>query len=197
MGNLASLEQGHGLSKSEVERLERRVRKLGRGRTELARSDLLAVDGLAGNPFTDRIFEMFDSGELQHLCSWRSVRSVCTPRPCVCSYRRRSLHCAADEDRLLLLTDMKALMVALTRLSDEEARFRFAFAVFDTNGDGVIDREELLRVFQLTNKRSMTTPQLEQVVDSTIARWDDRGGGTLSYPAFKSLLLASTSNLSL
>lgn len=72
-----------------------------------------------------------------------------------------------------------------------------AFAVFDANGDGVIDRQELLYVFQLTNKRSMTAPQLEQVVDSTIARWDDRGGGTLSYAAFKSLLLASTANLSL
>jgi len=85
----------------------------------------------------------------------------------------------------------------LTALSSSAALRSVAFAVFDANGDGVIDREELLHVFQLTNKRSMTAVQLEQVVESTIALWDDRGAGTLSYPAFKRLLLASTSAMSL
>lgn len=62
MGNFHSLEQGQGkLSKTELDRLERRLRKLGRGRTELARSDLIGVEGM-DNPFIDRMFGMFDKG---------------------------------------------------------------------------------------------------------------------------------------
>ena len=72
-----------------------------------------------------------------------------------------------------------------------------AFAVFDTSGDGVIDREELLQVLKLTNKRSMSPEQLEQVADSTIARFDEEGRGSLAYPAFKSLLRSATADLSL
>lgn len=89
------------------------------------------------------------------------------------------------------------MLQVLTQLTDQESRFHFAFSVFDTNCDGVIDRSELLHVLQFTNKRGMTPEQLEQVVDSTIARWDEDGSGCLAYPAFRSLLLASTASLSL
>jgi hypothetical protein len=126
MGNLQSLETGHGkLSKSELDRLERRTRKLGRGRTEVARSDLLAVDGLAGNPFTDRIFEMYDQGDV----SSTAAHAVCScvilvpPAP-PCPNATLPVLLPADADRLLLLSDMNRLMEALKRLSDEEARLR-------------------------------------------------------------------------
>ena len=62
MGNLQSLEREGALSKAEMDRLERRLRRLGFGRAEVARSDLRAVDGLSQNPFMERIFEMYDSG---------------------------------------------------------------------------------------------------------------------------------------
>lgn len=63
MGNLQSLEREGTLSKAEVDRLERRLRRLGRGRAEVARSDLRGVDSIAQNPFMERIFEMYDKGE--------------------------------------------------------------------------------------------------------------------------------------
>jgi hypothetical protein len=63
MGNLQSLEREGTLSKAEVDRLERRLRRLGRGRAEVARSDLRGVDSIAHNPFMERIFEMYDKGE--------------------------------------------------------------------------------------------------------------------------------------
>jgi hypothetical protein len=62
MGNLQSLEREGALSKAEIDRLERRLRRLGFGRAEVARSDLRGVDGLSQNPFMERIFEMYDSG---------------------------------------------------------------------------------------------------------------------------------------
>lgn len=62
MGNLQSLDNSVGLSKAEIDRLERRLKKLGRGRAEVARSDLRGVSGLAQNPFMERIFQMYDAG---------------------------------------------------------------------------------------------------------------------------------------
>jgi hypothetical protein len=71
MGNLQSLESQCGengtLSKAEMDRLERRLRKQGRGRAEVARSDLRAIDGLSQNPFVERIFQMFDSGMAEYI----------------------------------------------------------------------------------------------------------------------------------
>ncbi|KAI7844791.1 hypothetical protein COHA_001671 [Chlorella ohadii] len=60
MGNLQS-SHGEGLSKAELERMERRLKRLGRGEKELARSDFQMIPELAGNPFLPRIFEMFDA----------------------------------------------------------------------------------------------------------------------------------------
>ena len=64
MGNLQSLEREGTLSKSEIDRLERRLRRLGRGRAEVARSDLRGVEGLGQNPFLSRIFQMYDTGKI-------------------------------------------------------------------------------------------------------------------------------------
>ncbi|KAG7673609.1 hypothetical protein Ndes2526B_g02940 [Nannochloris sp. 'desiccata'] len=61
MGNLQSLDRDGALNKAEIDRLERRLRRLGFGRSEVARSDLRSVDGLSQNPFMERIFEMYDS----------------------------------------------------------------------------------------------------------------------------------------
>lgn len=65
MGNLQSLEREGSLTKAELDRLERRLKKLGRGRAEVARSDLKTLDGLGQNNFVERIFQMFDEGENQ------------------------------------------------------------------------------------------------------------------------------------
>ena len=65
MGNLQSLEREGSLTKAELDRLERRLKKLGRGRAEVARSDLKALDGLGQNNFVERIFQMFDEGTNQ------------------------------------------------------------------------------------------------------------------------------------
>jgi len=69
--------------------------------------------------------------------------------------------------------------------------------VFDANDDGAIDKDELMTVLQLTNKRGMTPAQLAQIVDSIMARWDPSGRGRLEYPAFKALLSTTMANLSL
>ena len=64
MGNLQSFEREGAISKADFDRLERRLKKIGRGRAEVARSDLRSVEGLARNPFMERIFQIYDTGIL-------------------------------------------------------------------------------------------------------------------------------------
>lgn len=63
MGNIQSFSTTYrsgGLSLKELERLQRRVERLGRGRTELARSDLQSIPELSQNPFIESIFRIYD-----------------------------------------------------------------------------------------------------------------------------------------
>ena len=60
MGNLQSLDREGTLSKAEIDRMERRLRRLGRGRAEVARSDLGSE--IIQNPFMERLFQIYDKG---------------------------------------------------------------------------------------------------------------------------------------
>ncbi len=63
MGNIqssATYSGGGCLSLKELERLQRRVQRLGRGRSELARSDLKSIPELSQNPFIESIFRIYD-----------------------------------------------------------------------------------------------------------------------------------------
>lgn len=65
MGNLPisipGYEPNGALQRIEMERLEKRMKRLGRGRAEVARSDLMSVEGGIGtNPFIDRLFRLYD-----------------------------------------------------------------------------------------------------------------------------------------
>lgn len=47
---------------SELERIHRRLTRIGRGRPELAACDLRNI--VPGNPFIDSIFDLYDTGTL-------------------------------------------------------------------------------------------------------------------------------------
>lgn len=69
--------------------------------------------------------------------------------------------------------------------------FAVAFEVFDANGDGFIDEEELLHVLASTNHRNLHEDQLRQIVSSTFSRWDCDGCGRLNYRQFRELCASS------
>ncbi len=69
--------------------------------------------------------------------------------------------------------------------------------MFDSNCDGIIDKRELMDLLNITNKRNLTSEQLRQIADCTIARWDAHGRGGLTFSEFKELLCASAASLSL
>lgn len=159
MGNLQSLDNRQaGLSKAELERMERRLKRLGRGEKELARSDFQMIPELAGNPFLPRIFEMYDT----------------------------------DGDGYMGAADLRALLESLTRLANEEERYHFAFRIYDADDDGFVSRADLLRQLTATNRRGLSSGQLEQIVSHTLAAYDADGDGQLSFQEFRALLSASS-----
>ncbi|KAI8101275.1 hypothetical protein M9435_001383 [Picochlorum sp. BPE23] len=166
MGNIQSFSttsrSGGGLSLKELERLQRRVERLGRGRSELARSDLKSIPELSQNPFMESIFRMYDG----------------------------------DGDGLLELRDVQRLMERLSALvKDQEAQCKFAFDIFDRNGDGCIDKGELVRVLRVTHGgRRMSEEDVDRVAMATLAEHGSEVeiGGVLTFEDFTRLMLSNS-----
>lgn len=72
----------------------------------------------------------------------------------------------------------------------EEAELREAFAVFDKNGDGTIERAELLKVMTELGEK-MTVEE----VDEMIAEVDENGDGVISYDEFVTLFTKEMKDL--
>lgn len=53
-------------------------------------------------------------------------------------------------------------------------------------------RADLLRQLQQTNRRGLSGPQLEAIVDSTLATYDADGDGQLCFEEFRALLSAAS-----
>lgn len=69
-----------------------------------------------------------------------------------------------------------------------EKRTRFLFDIYDVNGDGHIDRQELFSVVKGMAGDGIDDEDLQQVVDKTILYNDKTGNGMIDYDEFRVLL---------
>jgi serine/threonine-protein phosphatase 2B regulatory subunit len=69
-----------------------------------------------------------------------------------------------------------------------EEKARFCFSVYDIDGNGTIDRDELSQIlrFSLTENSSVKLPeeQLTKIIDRTYNRMDKNGDGGISFDEF-------------
>lgn len=72
-----------------------------------------------------------------------------------------------------------------------------AFRIFDADEDQYVTHLDLLRWLQATNKRGLSVAQLEQIVHNTMAQFDEDGDGQLSYPEFRTMVSASSTERNL
>lgn len=77
----------------------------------------------------------------------------------------------------------RALSVFSTGGSREE-KLRFAFKIYDIEGDGFITNPELFTVLKLMVGSNLTNGQLQQIVDKTMIEADRDLDGKISYDEF-------------
>ncbi|KRX09822.1 hypothetical protein PPERSA_02694 [Pseudocohnilembus persalinus] len=72
--------------------------------------------------------------------------------------------------------------------NDDEVKLRFAFKVYDIDGDGFITNGELYDVLKMMVGTNLNEVQLQQLVDRTIIRADDDYDGKISFEEFKKMV---------
>jgi len=82
---------------------------------------------------------------------------------------------------------IKALSIFSERSSKEE-KIKFAFKVYDIDGDDFISNGELFQVLKMMVGNNLTEEQLQQIVDKTILEGDKDKDGKISYTEFKNMI---------
>jgi len=71
---------------------------------------------------------------------------------------------------------------------DNTEKLRFAFQIYDIDGDGFISREELFTVLQMMVGNNLKEEQLHSVVNRTLAYADKDMDGRISFEEFESII---------
>ncbi|XP_055014515.1 calcineurin subunit B type 1b [Boleophthalmus pectinirostris] len=66
----------------------------------------------------------------------------------------------------------------------KEQRLRFAFRIYDVDGDGFISNGELFQVLKSMVGSNLEDEQLQQIVDKSIVSADEDGDGRIDYREF-------------
>eukprot|EP00013_Stygamoeba_regulata_P026776 CAMPEP_0177651506 /NCGR_PEP_ID=MMETSP0447-20121125/12591_1 /TAXON_ID=0 /ORGANISM="Stygamoeba regulata, Strain BSH-02190019" /LENGTH=160 /DNA_ID=CAMNT_0019154605 /DNA_START=294 /DNA_END=776 /DNA_ORIENTATION=+ len=87
--------------------------------------------------------------------------------------------------------EFKEFISALSTFSDKgnkEGKLRFAFQVYDIDGDGFISNGELFQVLKMMVGNNLTPVQLQQIVDKTILEADEDKDGKISFEEFVKMI---------
>jgi len=93
-----------------------------------------------------------------------------------------------DGDHLVSFEEFITGLAIFCVKGNEDAKLRFAFKVYDMDGDGFISNGELYQVLHKMVGANLTEAQLQQIVDKTIMEADTDKDGKISFPEFRALL---------
>ncbi|XP_008053761.1 calcineurin B homologous protein 2 [Carlito syrichta] len=156
-----------GFSQASLLRLHHRFRALDRDKKGyLSRMDLQQIGALAVNPLGDCIIDSFFPSRSQRLDFSGFVRVLAHFRPV--------------EEESPGIRDPKQPEPLNSRMN----KLRFAFQLYDLDGDGLISRQEMLQVLRLMVGVQVTEEQLESIADRTVQEADEDGDGAVSFLEF-------------
>mmetsp|Transcript_19249 Transcript_19249/g.28667 ORF Transcript_19249/g.28667 Transcript_19249/m.28667 type:complete len:196 (+) Transcript_19249:25-612(+) len=87
--------------------------------------------------------------------------------------------------------EFKEFITALSTFSEKgnkEDKLKFAFGVYDMDGDGFISNGELFQVLKMMVGDNLDEVQLQQIVDKTILEADKDKDGRISFDEFKQMI---------
>jgi len=87
--------------------------------------------------------------------------------------------------------EFKEFIAALSTFSEKgntEAKLKFAFQIYDMDGDGYISNGELFQVLKMMVGDNLNEVQLQQIVDKTILEADIDRDGKISYEEFRQMI---------
>lgn len=81
--------------------------------------------------------------------------------------------------------DVREFMIALSNFSgaEKEEKLKFAFMVFDEDGNGVITRQELLKILK-ANHMASNEAEVARKADTIMSQGDKDGDGVISFDEF-------------
>ncbi len=81
--------------------------------------------------------------------------------------------------------DVKEFLIGLSNFTGagKEEKLKFAFSVFDENGDGVITRDELVKILK-ANHMSSNEKEVVRKADTILQQADTDGDGVINYEEF-------------
>ncbi|CAI9730805.1 B homologous 1-like [Octopus vulgaris] len=154
-----------GFSANQIARLYSRFTNLDKNNNGvLCREDFLRIPELAINPLGDRIVHSFFQESNEETVNFRQfMRVLARFRPTKTKLERN-------------------------KLNSREEKLRFAFKMYDLDGDSKISREELLAVLHMMVGTNISEDQLESIADRTIAEADTDGDRHISFPEFQTVM---------
>ncbi|KAI0231611.1 Calcineurin B homologous protein 1 [Lamellibrachia satsuma] len=154
---IEEIQKDTSFSQNQIVRLYSRFTAL--DKTNKRREDFLRIPELAINPLGDRIVHSFFTGGSEDSVNFRQfMRTLAKFRP-------------IKENQV-------------NQLNSREAKLKFAFNMYDLDGDNMISREELLSVLHMMVGANISEEQLGSIADRTIAEADQDGDGLIGFDEF-------------
>ncbi|OWF37583.1 Calcineurin B homologous protein 1 [Mizuhopecten yessoensis] len=126
----------------------------------LSREDFLRIPELAINPLGDRIVHAFFQESNDETVNFRQfMRVLARFRPTKSNQTKN-------------------------KLNSREEKLKFAFKMYDLDGDDKISRDELLAVLHMMVGDNITEEQLGSIADKTISEADINGDNQISFDEF-------------
>ncbi|XP_074645829.1 calcineurin B homologous protein 1-like [Tubulanus polymorphus] len=163
---IESIQKETGFSRSQIIRLYSRFTSLDKANNGyLSREDFLRIPELAINPLGDRIVHSFFSENSEEVNFRQFMNVLARFRP----IKRK---------------ERKDIENGMMKLNSREEKLKFAFKMYDLDGDDKIAREELLAVLHMMVGANISEEQLGSIADRTIAEADTDNNQAITFDEF-------------
>jgi len=177
--NISQIEADTGFTANQIERLWSRFTSLDKqDKGYLTREDFLRIPELAINPLGDRIVHAF----------FRDGHSTANGVHSDLEARDRDVVNFCDFVRVLAHFRPLKKNVEKNKLNSRQEKLKFAFRMYDLDGDEKISKEELLAVLTMMVGANISEEQLMSIAERTIHEADEDKDTLISFDEFCKVL---------